>query len=125
MRKRIEMIQGSSIAPETIGAVAEHVKGKKSVLVVLDSNHTHEHVLAELKLYSPFVTLGNYLVVYDTLVEDMPDDLISDRPWGKGNNPKTAVWAFLETGNQFEIDKAIEAKILITVAPDGYLKRVR
>lgn len=125
MRKRIEMIQGSSIAAETMSAVVKHVKGKKSVLVVLDSNHTHEHVLEELRLYSPFVTLNNYLVVYDTLVEDMPDDLISNRPWGKGNNPKTAVWAFLEANNQFEIDKAIEAKILITVAPDGYLKRVR
>jgi len=71
------------------------------------------------------VTLNNYLVVYDTLVEDMPEDLIADRPWGKGDNPKTAVWEFLKGTNQFEIDKAIEAKILITVAPDGYLKRVR
>lgn len=124
MRKRIEMIQGSSIAPETVAAVAEHVKGKKSVLVVLDSNHTHDHVLQELRQYSPFVTQGNYLVVYDTLVEDMPDDLIIDRPWGKGNNPKTAVWEFMKTTDQFEIDKAIEAKILITVAPDGYLRRV-
>lgn len=126
MRKRIQMIQGSSIASETVAAVAEHVKGKKSVLVVLDSNHTHDHVLQELRLYSPFVTLNNYLVAYDTLVEDMPEDLMNpDRPWGKGNNPKTAVWEFLKNANQFEIDKAIEAKILITVAPDGYLKRVR
>lgn len=125
MRKRIEMIQGSSVAAETLTAVAEHVNGKKSVLVVLDSNHTHEHVLQEIQQYSPFVTLHNYLVVYDTLVEDMPEDLINDRPWGKGNNPKTAVWEFLKSTNQFEIDKAIEAKILITVAPDGYLKRVR
>lgn len=124
MRKRIEMIQGSSIAPETAAAVTKHAEGKKSVLVILDSNHTHEHVLKELALYSPLVTLGNYLVVYDTLVEDMPDDLIKDRPWGKGNNPKTAVHEFLKTTNRFEIDKAIEAKILITVAPDGYLKRV-
>lgn len=125
MFKRIKMIQGSSIAADTVAAVAEHVKGKKSVLVILDSNHTHDHVLQELKLYSPFVTLNNYLVAYDTLVEDMPEDLITDRPWGKGNNPKTAVWEFLKTSDQFEIDKAIEAKILITVAPDGYLKRVR
>jgi cephalosporin hydroxylase len=124
MRKRIEMIQGSSIAPETVAAVAEHVKGKKSVMVVLDSNHTHDHVLQELQQYSPFVTVGNYLVVYDTLVEDMPDDLISDRPWCKGNNPKTAVWEFLKNTDQFEVDKAIEAKISITVAPDGYLKRI-
>lgn len=126
MFKRIKMIQGSSVAADTVAAVAEHVKGKKSVLVILDSNHTHDHVLQELKLYSPFVTLNNYLVAYDTLVEDMPEDLMNpDRPWGKGNNPKTAVWEFLRTSDQFEIDKAIEAKILITVAPDGYLKRVR
>jgi len=125
MRKRIEMIQGSSIAPETVAAVTEHVKAKKSVLVVLDSNHTHDHVLHELQLYSPFVTLNNYLVAYDTLVEDMPADLMNpDRPWGKGNNPKTAVWEFLKSNSQFVIDKTIEAKILITVAPDGYLKRV-
>ena len=125
MRKRIEMIQGSSISPDTVAAVAKHAEGKKSVLVILDSNHTHEHVLKELLFYSPFVTHDNYLVVYDTLVEDMPDDLIRDRPWGKGNNPKTAVREFLKTTNRFEIDKSIEAKILITVAPDGYLKRVR
>lgn len=126
MRKRIQMIQGSSIAFDTVAAVAEHAKGKKSVLVILDSNHTHDHVLQELQFYSPFVTLNNYLVAYDTLVEDMPEDLMNpDRPWGKGNNPKTAVWEFLKNTNQFEIDKAIEAKILITVAPDGYLKRVR
>ena len=125
MRKRIEMIQGSSVAPETVTAVAGHVIDKKSVLVVLDSNHTKDLVRLELKSYSPFVTLNNYLVVYDTLVEDMPEDLIADRPWGKGDNPKTAVWEFLKGTNQFEIDKAIEAKILITVAPDGYLKRVR
>jgi cephalosporin hydroxylase len=125
MHKRIQMIQGSSIAAETVAQVAQHAKGKKSVLVILDSNHTHEHVQQELKHYAPFVTKDNYLVVFDTLVEDMPDDLIQDRPWGKGNNPKTAVREFLKTNNQFEIDKAIEAKILITVAPDGYLKRVR
>jgi cephalosporin hydroxylase len=125
MRKRIQMIQGSSIDSGTVAKVAEHVKGKKSVMVVLDSNHTHDHVLQELLLYSPFVTLNNYLVAFDTLVEDMPEDLMNpDRPWGKGNNPKTAVWEFLKNTNQFEIDKEIEAKILITVAPDGYLKRI-
>jgi cephalosporin hydroxylase len=125
MRKRIQMIQGSSIDSGTVAKVAEHVKGKNSVMVVLDSNHTHDHVLQELLLYSPFVTLNNYLVAFDTLVEYMPEDLMNpDRPWGKGNNPKTAVWEFLKNTNQFEIDKAIEAKILITVAPDGYLKRI-
>jgi len=105
--------------------VAKHVQGKKSVMVILDSNHTHEHVLQELQQYAPFVSPNNYLVVFDTLVEDMPDDLVHDRPWGKGNNPKTAVREFLKSNDQFEVDKAIEAKILITVAPDGFLKRVR
>lgn len=122
MFKRIQMIQGSSIAEDTIAQVAEHVKGKQRVLVVLDSNHTHDHVLAELNAYSKFVTNGSYVIVFDTLVEDMPGDLAGDRPWGKGNNPKTAVWEFLETTDRFEIDKDIESKILITVAPDGFLK---
>jgi cephalosporin hydroxylase len=125
MRKRIQMIQGSSIAPETVSQVAGHVKDKKRILVVLDSNHTHAHVRDELKHYSPFVTEGSYLVVYDTLLEDMPDDLIKDRPWGKGNNPKTAVWEFLKTTDRFKIDKEIESKLLITVAPDGYLKCIK
>jgi cephalosporin hydroxylase len=125
MRKRIKMIQGSSVAADTVAEVARHAHGKKSVMVILDSNHTHEHVLQELQQYSPFVSRSNYLVVFDTLVEDMPDDLVRDRPWGKGNNPKTAVCQFLKSNNQFEVDKAVEAKILITVAPDGFLKRVR
>lgn len=124
MRKRIQMVQGSSIAEETVEAVSKHAAGKKSVLVILDSNHTHTHVLEELRAYSPLVTPGNYIVVFDTLIEDMPDDLIHDRPWGKGNNPKTAVKEFMEENRQFEIDKTIESKILITVAPDGYLKRI-
>ena len=99
-------------------------KGKK-VLVVLDSNHTHEHVLEELRLYAPLVSVGSYCVVMDTVVEDMPADAFPDRPWGKGDNPKTAVWAYLEENRDFEIDQAIHSKLLITVAPDGYLRRVR
>jgi len=125
MRKRLQMIQGSSIAAETVAQVAEHVRGKQRVLVILDSNHTHAHVLAELQAYAPFVTCGSYLVVFDTLLEDMPDDLLGDRPWGKGNNPKTAVQEFLGTTDRFEIDQRIVSKLLITVAPDGYLRCVR
>lgn len=124
MFKRIKMIQGSSVDQSTADAVKQHAQGKRSVLVVLDSNHTHEHVLKELELYAPLVTQDSYLVVFDTLLEDMPDDLIKDRPWGKGNNPKTAVWEWLKTNTGFEIDRSIEHKLLITVAPDGYLKRV-
>lgn len=125
MYKRISMIQGSSIAPDIIAQVKEKAKGKKRILVCLDSNHTHEHVLAELEVYAPLTTVGSYCVVMDTVIEDMPDEMFPDRPWGKGNNPKTSVWEYLKSHPEFEIDLAIQNKIMITVAPDGYLKRVR
>jgi cephalosporin hydroxylase len=121
---RIEIIQGSSIAPETIAAVCERARHFGRVLVCLDSNHTHDHVLAELNAYAPLVTPGSYCVVSDTDIEDMPAGSFPDRPWDKGNNPKTAVWEYLKTHPEFEIDKSIPAKLLITVAPDGYLKRI-
>lgn len=124
MYKRIDLIEGSSTDENIINQVRELCKGKQRVLVSLDSNHTHDHVLAELQFYSPFVTKGSYLIVFDTVVEDMPEDAFPDRPWGKGNNPKTAVWEFLKTNKRFEIDKELEHKLLITVAPDGYLKCV-
>ena len=125
MYKRIDMIQGSSIDEKIAKQVYGFAKGKKRVMVFLDSMHTHDHVLKELEFYSPLVTKGSYLVAFDTIIEDMPDDMFTDRPWGKGNNPKTAVWEFLKTHLEFEIDKTIQHKLLITVAPDGYLKRVR
>lgn len=125
MFKRISMIEGSSIAPEVIAQVHEKAKGKQSVLVILDSNHTHEHVLAELNAYAQLTTISSYCIVFDTVVEDMPKELSGDRPWGPGDNPKTAVWEYLKTHPEFEIDKSIQNKLLITVAPDGYLKRIR
>lgn len=124
MFKRIKLLEGSSISEEIIQQVREIAKDKKSILVILDSNHTHEHVLEELRLYSPLVTDGSYCIVFDTVIEDMPEDSFPNRPWGKGNNPKTAVSEFLNNNNDFEIDKEIENKLMITVAPDGYLKRV-
>lgn len=124
MASRIQMIQGSSIAPEIIEQVKDIAKNYKRILVCLDSNHTHDHVLAELEAYAPLTSVGSYCVVFDTIVEDMPDDMFPDRPWGKGNNPKTAVWEYLKTHSEFEIDKEIENKLLITVAPDGFLRRV-
>ncbi|WP_282353905.1 cephalosporin hydroxylase family protein [Pseudomonas sp. PS01303] len=124
MAKRIQMIQGSSIDPAIVAQVRQRVEGKK-VLVVLDSNHTHEYVLEELRAYAPMASVGSYCVVMDTVVEDMPADAFPDRPWGKGDNPKTAVWAYLEENRDFEIDQAVHGKLLITVAPDGYLRRVR
>jgi cephalosporin hydroxylase len=124
MFKRISMIEGSSVDPSVINKVHAKAADKKRIMVCLDSNHTHDHVLAELNAYGPLVTKGSYLVVFDTIVEDMPEDAFPDRPWGKGNNPKTAVHEWLPQHPEFEIDKSIENKLLITVAPDGYLKRV-
>jgi cephalosporin hydroxylase len=124
MFKRISMIEGSSVDKNIAKQVHDFAKDKKQILVVLDSMHTHDHVLKELEFYSPLVTKGSYLVVFDTAIEDMPEDFFPDRPWGKGNNPKTAVWEFLKNNKHFEIDKMIGNKLLITVAPSGYLKRV-
>jgi cephalosporin hydroxylase len=121
---RIDMIQGSSIAPETVAQAHEIAKDYQRVLVCLDSNHTHAHVLAELEAYAPLTSQNSYCVVFDTIVEDLPADTFPDRPWRPGNNPKTAVWEYLKTHPEFAIDKSIQDKLLITVAPDGYLKRV-
>jgi cephalosporin hydroxylase len=125
MAKRLTMIQGSSVAPEIIALVRAKAAGKSRVLVSLDSNHTHAHVLAELVAYAPLTTVGSYCIVFDTVVEDMPADMFPDRPWGPGDNPKTAVWEYLKSHPEFEIDRQLEHKLLVTVAPDGYLKRVR
>lgn len=125
MAKRITMIQGSSIDPVIVNQVKEHAKGKKTVMVLFDSNHTHDHVLEELKAYADLTTVGSYCVVFDTVVEDLPKGVYNDRPWEVGSNPKTAVFEFLKTNTDFEIDKSIDNKILISVAPDGYLKRVK
>ena len=123
MSSRIEMIEGSSVSPNIIKKVQEKAKDYNRVMVCLDSNHTHSHVLAELEAYAHLTSLGSYCVVFDTLIQDTPPNMFPDRPWGKGNNPKTAVWEFLKSHSEFEIDKNIENKLLITVAPDGYLKR--
>jgi len=125
MFKRISMIEGSSVSEDIVGQARKTTNEKQTVLVVLDSNHTHEHVLKELQLYSSLVTKGSYLVVFDTIIEDMPDDSFPDRPWGKGNNPKTAAREFLKNHDEFVIDKNIDHKLLISVAPDGYLRRVK
>ena len=112
-------------AAATLEAVRRQLDGRRRVLVILDSNHTHDHVLAELELYAPLVTAGSYLIVFDTLIENMPEDFYPDRPWGKGDNAMTAVHAFLGTTDRFEIDKEIQNKLLITAAPDGYLRCLR
>ena len=124
MASRIQMILGSSIAQEIIDQVHAVAANYSRVLVCLDSNHTHDHVLAELEAYAPLTTVGSYCVVFDTIIEDMPAGSFPDRPWDKGNNPKTAVWEYLKIHPEFEIDPSIPHKLLITVAPDGYLRRI-
>ena len=125
LARRIHMIQGSSIAADTIAAVRQLASQSSNILVCLDSNHTHEHVLAELEAYAPLTSIGNYCVVFDTVVENLPGQMWTDRPWGPGNNPKTAVWKYLETHPEFQIDQRVHQQLLITVAPDGYLVRVQ
>jgi cephalosporin hydroxylase len=122
---RISLIEGSSTDQEIAQRVKEAAAGKHTVLVLLDSNHTHEHVLAELKLYAPLVSIGSYIIVFDTIIEDLPEDAFPDRPWGKGNNPRTAVWKFMDENDVFIYDREVEHRLLITVAADGYLRRVR
>ena len=125
MFKRISMIEGSSISPEVIEQIKQRAAAKQRVLVCLDSNHTHAHVLAELEAYAPLTSIGSYCVVFDTLIEDMPAGTYPDRPWGPGDNPMTAVLDYIERHPEFEIDHSIDHKLLISVAPQGYLKRVR
>lgn len=125
MASRIEMIQGSSIAADVVSRVRERAQSAQRVLVCLDSNHTHDHVLAELEAYAHLASVGSYCVVFDTVIEDLPADMFPDRPWGRGDNPKTAVWEFVEKHPEFEIDLAWDHKLLVTVAPHGFLKRVR
>lgn len=136
LRRRLELVEGSSIDTGVIERVRREASGHERILVCLDSNHTHEHVLQELEAYAPLVSVDSYCVVFDTAIEDMPDGMFPDRPWRKGDNPKTAVREFLRrletegrsgcdgTPLKMEIDKVIDNKLLISVAPDGYLKRI-
>jgi cephalosporin hydroxylase len=125
LSRRIALIEGSSVDPAVAQQVQRLARGLRSVLVVLDSNHTHEHVARELALYSPLVRSGGYLVVLDTVVEDLPAELFTGRPWGPGNNPRTAVQSFLAANERFVVDAEIEAKLALSVAPGGYLKCVK
>ena len=121
----IDIIEGSSTDKETQKKVLKYTKDKKKILVILDSNHTHEHVLKELEYYGKFVSKGSYCIVFDTIIELMPKNFYKDRDWDKGNNPYTAVHSFLKKNKKFKIDKKIQEKLEITAALDGYLKRVK
>lgn len=135
MAHKIEMIEGSSVADHIVERVHDIAAGYDRVLIFLDSNHTHDHVLAELEAYAPLTGKGSYCVVFDTVIEDMPDDMFRDRPWNRGKNAKTAVWRYLEilSGEgrraadgdplRLAVDEQLEQKLAVTVAPNGYLKR--
>jgi cephalosporin hydroxylase len=118
------MIEGSSIAAAVVREVAAIAVRCQRVLVYLDSNHTHDHVLAELEAYAPLTSAGSYCVVFDTIVEDLPQGSYPDRPWGPGNSPKSAVQAYLKVHPEFEVDGRIDHQLLISVAPGGYLRRI-
>lgn len=124
MSKRISMIEGSSVAPEIVERVRVKASGKKSILVCLDSNHSHSHVLAELNSYAPMATIGSYCIVFDTAIENMSLEMLGDRPWAPGNSPMSAVREFMKTHAEFEVDKAIDSQLLISMAAGGYLKRI-
>jgi cephalosporin hydroxylase len=125
MSSRIKMIEGDSTSELVAKQVYEFSKNKKRIIVCLDSNHTHDHVLKELDLYAKLVTIGSYCIVFDTIVEELPVDYMpGGRPWNPGNNPKTAVFEYLNSNKNFQIDRSIDNKILISVAPEGYLKRI-
>lgn len=122
--KRIVMIEGSSIDEKMVQKVYKIAKDKRKVMVLLDSNHTYEHVLKEMELYSPLIKKGSYLIVFDTFIENLSKHSIKNRPWGAGNSPKTAVNEFLRINKRFKVDEEIENKLLITAVPGGYLKCV-
>jgi cephalosporin hydroxylase len=125
LAKRIRLIEGSSTDAAVASAVREQARGRRAIMVILDSDHTHAHVLRELELYAPLVTRGSYLIVFDTIIDEMPAELYTGRPWGQGNNPKTAVRQFLASTDRFEVDARTSAKLLLTCAPDGFLRCVR
>lgn len=125
LARRMILIEGSSTDDAVVGQVQALAVNRRKVMLLLDSNHTHAHVLRELQLYSPLVASGSYIVVLDTAIEDLSDGAFPDRPWGKGNNPKTAVREFLTSTDRFAIDRDLESRLLLTAAPDGYLKCVK
>ena len=125
MYPRLRIFDGSSLDEKIAQEVSKKALQCQRVMVILDSNHTHEHVLGELKLYASMVSVGSYCVVFDTVIEDLEGVEFVDRPWGKGNNPKTAVAEFLKTNSDFVVETAIDDKLLISAAPGGYLKRIK
>ena len=124
MSSRIQMIEGSSVDEDVIKQVKEIASHYDKILICLDSNHTYDHVFAELEAYARLTSKDSYCIVFDTIIDNMPSDTYPDRPWGPSNNPKIAVRKYLKIHPEFEIDSKIQNKLLITVSPEGYLKRI-
>lgn len=125
LAKRIRLIEHSSTDPLALADVREYARGRAPVVVLLDSDHTHEHVLEELQAYADLVTPGSYIVVFDTAIETSPNFPVPDRSWGPGNNPHTAVIEFLQSTDRFEMDEQLGGKLLLTASPTGYLLCVK
>jgi cephalosporin hydroxylase len=125
LARRVRLVEGSSTDPAVFGQVRGHIGTRAPAMVFLDSNHTHDHVLAELRLYSQIVDRGSYIIVYDSVIDLLPAEDFRDRPWGPGNNPRTAIHAFLTENDRFEIDQDMSAKLLLTCCPDGFLMCTR
>jgi len=122
---RVRLVEGSSVDPDVVAEVRGYIGDASRVMVVLDSDHTHEHVLAELRAYAPLVTVGQFLIVADTIIEYLPPQERRPRPWGPGNNPKSALDVFLAEDARFEVDPHVNGKLLMTSSPGGYVRRVR
>ena len=123
-RGHITMLEGSSIDADMVAKVHKFAAPYKRIMVLLDSNHTHEHVFSELTAYATLVSVDSYCVVFDTVIENMAADAYPDRPWGKGNNPMTAAGAYLASHPEYVCDEMMDSKLLISVAPKGFLKRI-
>ena len=125
LSERLVLIEGDSTSSDTLSQLKELLGGSKKILVILDSNHTHEHVLNELRTYAPLVGNGQYLICGDTIVEYMPPQDHVSRPWGPGNNPATAVKEFLSETDRFVVDDKIDQRLLLSCHPGGYLQAVK
>ncbi|NGQ89451.1 cephalosporin hydroxylase [Rhodobacter sp. HX-7-19] len=126
MSHRVTLVEGGSTAPETLAAVKALIPEGARVMVILDSDHSRDHVLAECRAYAPLVTEGCYMVVADTMIGHVDE---SDAPrkrsklWFKGNEPLTALRMFLSENASFEVDEVLNGKLVLSSSPGGYIRK--
>lgn len=127
MSRRVTLIEGGSTSPDTLAAVRKLIPEGARVMVILDSDHSRDHVLDECRAYAPLVTEGCYMVVADTMIGHVDE---SDAPrkrsklWFKGNEPLTALRMFLEEDSSFEVDEVLNGKLVISSSPGGYVRKI-